>query len=466
LTRVRPLSKWGTWQRHHPEIGCGLKRGFSFFRHDPGEPFRDDRRHARQLLVAASPHDAIGDTHWYRPDVDAFLAREAERAGTEYLDGVQLAAIRSEPDGLEMDGHRGGRALRIRAGFVIDASGTRGFLHRSLGLAEQPLTWLPPTQGIYTHFTGVRRFDETHEAGFDEQPPFPIDAAALHHVFPGGWVWVLRFAGGITSAGAAVTDTVATAVRLGEPGGWERLLATLPSVEAQFREARPIRPFVHAPRLAFRSAVVSGPRWALLPSAAGVIDPLLSTGLPLTLLGIFRLARIFEEHAPASEPFRQALAQYARQTFAGLDTAEQLVGALYASMEDFERFKRVALLYFAAASYSEAARRLGRDDAAPGFLLCDDPIFGSELRACAATACTPVTGGDRDALFARIDRAVQPFDVAGLGDRGRRDWYPVQANDLRAAAPLLGASPGEIEALLERCGFAGADVASGATTGR
>ena len=74
LTRVRPLSKWGTWQRHHPDIRCGLKRGFSFFRHDFGHPFRDDRRHARQLLVAASPHDEIGDTHWYRPDVDAFLA--------------------------------------------------------------------------------------------------------------------------------------------------------------------------------------------------------------------------------------------------------------------------------------------------------------------------------------------------------------------------------------------------------
>ena len=123
-------------------------------------------------------------------------------------------------------------------------------------------------------------------------------------------------------------------------------------------------------------------------------------------------------------------------------------------MEDFERFKRLALLYFAAASYSETVRRLGRYEAAHGFLLCDDPIFGPELRACAATARAALTDGDRDALFARIDRAVRPFDVAGLGDRRRRDWYPVRADDLRAAAPLLGASPGEIDALLDRCGFA------------
>src|ERR1700752_4609071 len=34
LPSVRPLSKWGTWQRAYPEIGCGLKRGFTFYNHD------------------------------------------------------------------------------------------------------------------------------------------------------------------------------------------------------------------------------------------------------------------------------------------------------------------------------------------------------------------------------------------------------------------------------------------------
>src|SRR5690349_23262551 len=58
LPRLLPLTKWGSWQRTYPEIGCGLKRGFTFY-----HPSSD-----RPLLVAASPHDEIGDTHWYRPD--------------------------------------------------------------------------------------------------------------------------------------------------------------------------------------------------------------------------------------------------------------------------------------------------------------------------------------------------------------------------------------------------------------
>jgi FADH2 O2-dependent halogenase len=197
----------------------------------------------------------------------------------------------------------------------------------------------------------------------------------------------------------------------------------------------------------------------LLPSAAGVIDPLLSTGFPLTLLGVLRLARLFEEHAPGTAGFEAGMGEYVRHTANELDATEQLVGALYASMDDFERFKRLSLLYFAAASYTETMRRLDRADRARGFLLCGDPMFGPELRACAAAASAPLTGEERRALLARIDRAIEPFDVAGLGDRARRDWYPVRADDLVAAAPKLGATPEEVGRLLQRCGFTASAVA-------
>ncbi len=92
---------------------------------------------------------------------------------------------------------------------------------------------------------------------------------------------------------------------------WDRLLAMLPSVAEQFRSARPTLSFVHAPRLAFRSARVVGPAWALLPSAAGVIDPLLSTGFPLTLLGLLRLLDLLERTAPGADR-EAALAEYER----------------------------------------------------------------------------------------------------------------------------------------------------------
>jgi FADH2 O2-dependent halogenase len=453
LPRIRPLSKWGTWQRTYPEIGCGRKRGFTFYRHDLGAPFADGEEHARQLLVAANPRDEVADTHWYRPDFDAFLVREAESEGALHLDETELRAVRFEGGGALLEGSRKGRPVHVTARFVVDASGPRGFLHRALGLEERPMRWLPPTQGLYAHFTGVERWESRFPAPASGAPPYPPDDAALHHVFPGGWIWVLRFENGITSAGAAVTGSLAASLRLEEgEAAWSRLLKQLPSVAAQFEGARAVTPFAHAPRVAFRAATVVGDGWAMLPSAAGVIDPLLSTGFPLTLLGIQRIVSLLERTWSGAGR-EEALADYARATLEELDATERLVAALYASMEDFELFKRLSLLYFAAASFSETVRRLGRPERAPGFLLCRDPIFGPELLACAELALTRPTGATREALLARIDAAIAPKDVAGLGDRARRDWYPMRVEDLFAAAPRLGAGEEELQALLERCGF-------------
>ena len=92
LPRLLALGKYGTWRRAYPDVGCGLKRGFSFFRHEAGVPFAADPAHGDQLLVAASPHDEIGDVHWYRPDFDHFLVREAVAMGITYLDEMDITS--------------------------------------------------------------------------------------------------------------------------------------------------------------------------------------------------------------------------------------------------------------------------------------------------------------------------------------------------------------------------------------
>ena len=453
LPGIRAFSQWGTlaadasraWRR-------GLKRGFTFFFHEPGDAFGDPDDRDGQLLVAASPNDEVSDTHWYRPDFDQALVREAEAAGAIYLDETQLDRIRHDGRLSVLEGKRDGRAVRIEAAFVIDASGPRGFLHRALRLGEADERWLPGTQGIYTHFEGVDRWDRIRPP--NEPPPYPVDDAAVHHVFDGGWIWVLRFNNGLTSAGAALTDARAAAIGAADgEAAWHRLLAQLPAVTDQFDSARAALPFFHSPRLSFRSARVSGPSWALLPSAAGVIDPLLSTGFPLTLFGIVRLLDLLERTSPGPER-DAALRAYERATLDELDATERLVAALYAAMDDPALFKRLTLLYFAAASFSEAARRLGRAGLAPGFLLCGHPAFGPEMQACTLAALSVPRGPARRALESRIDRAIEPFDTIGLLDRRRRDWYPVLAEDLLVSASKLHATRDEILDLLERSGMA------------
>jgi FADH2 O2-dependent halogenase len=453
LPLVRPLSKWGTWQQHMPQLGCGIKRGFTFYHHTLGQPFETDRERRRQLMVGASPREAVADTHWYRPDFDLYLVQQAQALGVTYWDEVELTSAVEETDGMRLAGRRHGQECAFSADFVFDASGPRGFLHRTFGLSEQTLPGLPPTQSVFSQFRGVGELPPSFHAP-GALPPYPPEQAAVHHIFAGGWIWVLKFNNGITSAGAAATDAVAEELEFksGE-AGWLRLLQRLPSLGEEFQFAKAVIPFVHQPRLAFRSGVIHGSRWALLPSAAGVVDPLLSTGFPLTLLGVVRLGKLLRS-CGGTDLWELALEDYSRLTALELDATARLVGALYANMDRFDMFKPLSLLYFAAASFSEAARRLGKPHLADSFLLSRHPAFGKQLREICDAACAPGAKGETATLCRGLREAIAPFDVAGLTDTRRDPWYPAVPDDLLAGAGKLDASEAEVKGMLKICGLA------------
>lgn len=442
LPRLRPLCEWGSWQKSYPEIACGLKRGFTFYHHEFDRPWERRPDRANELLVAASPHDEIADTHWYRADFDHFLMREAQALEVDYLSETNLRSVSPWNGGLQMEGEREGSPVTIHARFVADATGPNGFLFRALGLSAGRFSHMPTTEALYTHFEDVHLWDEVAPTF---GAPYPVDDAAVHLVFPGGWIWVLRFDNGITSAGVAMATP--NDLALDEEGGWERLLARLPTVGEMFAHARPVMPFVHVAPLSFQTQTVVGPNWALLPSAAGFIDPLLSTGFPLTLLGIQRLAKVLERlDAPGEQ-----LKRYENQTLREIGIAEEFVGALYRNMDRSGAFNALALLYFAAASFTETAHRLGRPElAGKTFLLAEHSTFGPGFARCVELG---MKRADPNALLDHVLAAIEPIDAAGLSDLSRRNSYDVRADDLRSAAAKFDVSVAEVDAMLARCGF-------------
>jgi tetracycline 7-halogenase / FADH2 O2-dependent halogenase len=433
LKELTPLAKWGSWQEHCPRLAVGLKRGFTFYHHETGHPFVEQPDRANELLVAASRSDHEADTHWYRRDFDAHLVACARARNTEFLERVTVHDVEFTGDTVRLGFQSDGRERHARVRFVVDASGPRGALFTVLGLPEQTADLLPKTQGLYTHFHGVRRWDSFRSPA--EAPPYPVDDAAMHHVFPEGWIWVLRFNNGITSAGVSCRDDFARTLQLEEGApAWNRLLQRLPSIRDQFDGAMIDFPWIHAPKLAFRSALAAGERWALLPSAAGFIDPLLSTGFPLTLLGIERLARLFEQDWGRPR-FDDHLKEYAKRTTTELDRAQELIAALQSTMGDFPTFVRLSLLYFAAAAFTENARRRHQPEAAGNtFLLGEHPSFGPGLREiCQRTIALYADGippaPERKRLLQEIDAVLDPVDLGQLSRTDRRNWHPLISSD-------------------------------------
>lgn len=454
LPRLLPLATFGAWQRNYPEVVCGLKRGFTYFKHEPATRYRVASDRSNQLLVAASPNNEVADTHWLRADVDHFLLKEAITLGAEYLDRTTLHEVEWMNGNLTcLLGERLGQAVRVRARLTIDASGPNGFLCQQLKLSGRGFDNYPPTQSLYSHFINVHRCDNLPDYEVDEMPPYPPDDAALHHVFDGGWMWVLRFGNSVTSAGIAVTDELAAELKLSEgEAAWRRFLSRFPTIAAQFAGSEAIREFTWMPRLASRTTTATGQGWALLPSAAAFVDPLFSTGMPLALLGVERIGKMFEEGLNQGD-LSGRLREYGRITLAEADHTAHFIASCYAAFPCFENFTAYSMFYFAAASYSEMARRLDCHRPVRRFLAADRRLFAAgtlELGQLLRKPCSTPSG----IFAARVKNAVEPLNIAGLCDPLKRNWYGVDLNDVVAGAEKLGMTQAELKAILQDAAWA------------
>ena len=376
----------------------------------------------------------------------------------EYFDRVSLEppVWEGDPQQTLLTGTQGGKAFATRARLLVDATGLRGFLSRALCLPETSFKNYPPTQSLYSHFTGVRRCDSLGNFFPAETPPYPADDAAVHHVFDGGWMWVLRLGDRLTSAGIVVTDPLASELKLSEgPAAWRRFLTMFPSVAAQVAGAKSVQPFTHAPRVSWRAAQAAGPGWVMLPSAAAFVDPLFSTGIPLTLLGVERLGRLLERGLRGAD-FADGLAKYGRRTLSEADAVADFIAACYAAMPRFSVFAALSMFYFAAASYSEMARRLGRPHLSGGFLAADHPEFGPGLRRAGEWARQYVDcpTGDTLEFQAFVAEAVSCLNVAGLCDSSKRNWYGVDLADVVKGAARLGMTQEEMRGVLKNAAWA------------
>ena len=163
---------------------------------------------------------------------------------------------------------------------------------------------------------------------------------------------------------------------------------------------------------------------------------------------------MMEEHWD-TDRFRAELSAYADATSGELLATARLIGSLYACMGNFKLFTHLSLIYFAVASYAETARRLEKPHLASAFLLHDHPSLQLRLPQIFRRARSAQGKDETERLCEDILRAIEPVNVAGLGNPERHNWYPVDAEDLLRGAPKLGASREEIARLLDQCDFHG-----------
>lgn len=470
LADLQQLATYGRWQTHLGELRCGLKRGFTFYQHQRGEPFRNDASNSRRLLVAASPDDAVADTHWMREDVDEFLIRRAEDEGVRYWDETDLAAVEPDGDGLSLTLRRVGRTLTLTTDFVIDASGAAGVVARGLGVASEP-----PVDGslhtglVYGHFEGVLPLVSTLSPNtIAAEGPFPDERAAVHHLIDEGWMYELRYDTGVVSAGFVLQrgrhggtgSRLPPLVDCDPADTFHHLLQRYPTLAHQFARAEPTRPIATIPILQRRLTRAAGHRWVALPHTYMFWSPLFSTGIAWSLLGVERLGSMLEGRG-GNDEYARWLPRYEALITAEGNYLRQLIEGAYSCRHDFDTFDAFAQVYFVAASYCETVQRLCSppDDldggwAWFGFLGATDPVLRKTVRVARHLIQTE-TGSSR---LETVRRLLSSRNVAGLADPLRRRLYPVDPASVVAAADVLGLSSDDVRSRLPRLRSGPAEV--------
>ncbi|MEV5976633.1 tryptophan 7-halogenase [Streptomyces sp. NPDC052114] len=280
VPEIKPLSSFKGIMRKVSR-NCGQKQNFGFVYHVEGRS--QDPGQINQMVV---PSALRTETHLFRQDIDAYLFHLAVKYGAHPQLATRIADIEIDPD--EGAVLRTESGQEFRASYVVDGSGFRSPLADKLDLRETPTRAHTHTRTLFTHMVGVRPFDDAPAARGHDQPN-PWHHGTLHHVFDGGWLWVIPFdnhAGAVNplcSVGLTLDPRMYPKGEGTPQQEFDDFLARFPEIAWQFRGAAAVRPWVSTGRLQYSAKQVVGERFCLTSHAAGFIDALYSRGLTNTL---------------------------------------------------------------------------------------------------------------------------------------------------------------------------------------
>ena len=279
-------------ENYLPLIGSshGVKRHFSYLHHTAGA--EQDPTQVLQAVIPKAPHGH--ELHLYRQDVDAFLTTTAVRYGATVLQNTPVRGLEVGPTEVTVKTD----ADTFTAAYVVDAGGFKSLLADRFELRDFKLQ--THSRALFTHMVGVPDYDAA-ASGRGNRLPFRLAEGTLHHIFAGGWLWVIPFnnhkraTNPLCSVGLMLDPRVYPESDENPEDEFRSFIARFPGIERHLAGAKAVRPWTRTGRVQYSSKRVVGDRFALLGHAAGFIDPLYSKGLYTSLRSVSVLANLLLE---------------------------------------------------------------------------------------------------------------------------------------------------------------------------
>ncbi len=336
-------------ENFYGDIGTshGVKRHFSFVHHTAGQPASAER--SLQAVIPRMPYGH--EIHINRQDSDYFLTSVAVSYGAHVRQGTLIQDVRIQPDGVEIVTQKG---EVYHADYVIDAGGMKSLLAQQFGWRHRDL--LTHSRTIYTHMIDVPCFTEISAGMRASGHPFRLSEGTLHHLFRGGWLWVIPF----NNHPAATNPLCSVGLQLdprlhplrpdlSPEAEFLDFIKDYPDVLAQFGGARAVRDWMRIDRLQYSARHIVGDRCALLAHAAGFVDPLYSKGLYVTHASLFLLADLLIKAHKTGDYSATAFAPLERMTLDYVGMHDRLVASSFKSWRNFKLWNAYEVLWLLGA---------------------------------------------------------------------------------------------------------------------
>jgi FADH2 O2-dependent halogenase len=361
---------------------CGCEKTIGFLYHDEGRRQDPDKSHL--LVPPATP--LVSESHLFRQDVDLYMLNAAIRYGAVYRDRTAVADFVVQPDGVELTTDAG---ERYRARFLIDSSGYKSPVAETLGLREHDPVLSTCSRTLFTHMIGVRRFDDTLDAGEHPGLSHQWYEGTLHHVFDGGWFWIIPFdnergsENPLCSVGLTLDMRKFPAQGVPPEEEFREIVSRFPSVAAHLEGAEAVRPWVGTGRLQYTSSSAVGDRCFLLSHAYGFVDALYSRALVTTFEVVLALAPRLMEALREDDFSHERFAYPGELQTAAVMADDRMVYNSYRALSTFSTWNAWVRLWFANLLFEDlrlfrvCLKYLGTSDKSLFATLEEDPLPGT-----------------------------------------------------------------------------------------
>jgi len=265
----------------HVSAGFGIKKNFGFLLHHEGQHQRPEE--STQLVIP--PYREGYEAHLFRQDTDQYLTYTAIHHGATVKYSTRVKKVETDHDGVTLETDKN---ETIRARFVADASGGGHVLSRMWGLKDDPIRCRTNTRCLFTHMIDVKPYDDLDLPYGVPKAPRRWYQGTCHHMFDGGWVWVIPFDNRPGSTNKCVSVGLSFDIRrypkptdITPDQEWRQFLSRFPSIYEQFKDAKSVRDWISSDRLQISVRQSVGDRWAIMAggTGSGFLDAIFSRGL-------------------------------------------------------------------------------------------------------------------------------------------------------------------------------------------